>query len=387
MSVTSGFFNSLNGDRKYNSEQLSSLFDGIIRDGVFASIGDCFAVSENVGNTVSIKVGRAWFNHAWIYNDAILPLTADASEVILDRYDAVVIEINHTNTVRSGSIHFVKGTPASEPQYPTMTNADGVHQYPLAYIYRKAGSTSISQADIKNMVGTSSCPYITGILEVHNIDHIVAQWEAQWKDWSSQWEKWGSEWDKWFSDETNKVESEASKWMAESKANFDAWFRELQLILDGDIAAGLANRIIELENKFDTLMKDQSIVENLEDSNGNPIEDSYSGTLQGVMRFGVSGGGSSGSGGDSETVMTTLMAKGWIGEEVPYKYNLSLDGVTATSNQDILPPLDVTIEQLDALQGANIQDGGQTKGVITLFAFGTKPEIDLPIRVILRGGF
>ena len=44
MSVTSGFFNSLNGDRRYNAEQMSSIFDGIINDGIFANIGTAFGV-------------------------------------------------------------------------------------------------------------------------------------------------------------------------------------------------------------------------------------------------------------------------------------------------------------------------------------------------------
>lgn len=39
MAFTYGFFNSLNGDRKYTAEQLSSIFDGLITDGVFDSIG------------------------------------------------------------------------------------------------------------------------------------------------------------------------------------------------------------------------------------------------------------------------------------------------------------------------------------------------------------
>ena len=34
MSVSSGFFNSLNGDRKYNAAQMSAIFDGLIIDGV-----------------------------------------------------------------------------------------------------------------------------------------------------------------------------------------------------------------------------------------------------------------------------------------------------------------------------------------------------------------
>ena len=94
MSVTYGFYNSLNGDRKYNAEQISSIFDGLIVDGVFASIGTAFAVEAAGGLTVNVGIGRAWFNHTWTLNDSILPLTAPESEVLLDRIDAVVLEVN-----------------------------------------------------------------------------------------------------------------------------------------------------------------------------------------------------------------------------------------------------------------------------------------------------
>lgn len=85
-------------------------------------------------------------------------------------------------------------------------------------------------------------------------------------------------------------------------------------------------------------------------------------------------------------ITATLLASGWMGENAPYIYNLSVTGVTATSNQEHLPALDITTEQLAALQAANIQDGGQAAGSVTLKAFGEdKPTIDLPIRIILRG--
>ena len=89
--------------------------------------------------------------------------------------------------------------------------------------------------------------------------------------------------------------------------------------------------------------------------------------------------------GKSDPVTATLLAANWTGDEAPYTYTLSVTGVTATSNQEYLPALGITTEQLEALQGANIQDGGQAAGTVTLKAFGTKPTIDLPIRIIKRG--
>lgn len=183
MSITSGFFDSVSGDRRYNAQQISSIFDGIINDGVFANIGSAFSVKADTGNNLMIGIGRAWFNHSWIYNDAILPLTLEASELLLDRYDAVVIEVNHSTSVRKNDIKIVSGTPSSDPKQPTMIKTTDVHQYPLAYIYVKAGSDEITQSDITNMVGTSSCPYVTGLLQILSIDNIVSQWQDEWTRW------------------------------------------------------------------------------------------------------------------------------------------------------------------------------------------------------------
>lgn len=83
----------------------------------------------------------------------------------------------------------------------------------------------------------------------------------------------------------------------------------------------------------------------------------------------------------SSTVGVTLVASGWADGV----YTLRVEGVTATSNQEIIPALDVTKEQIEAMQAANIQDGGQAEGKILLRAYGEVPTINLPIRVIKRG--
>lgn len=271
MSVTSGFFNSLNGDRRYNAEQMSSIFDGIINDGIFANIGTAFGVRADVGNAITVGIGRAWFNSTWLLNDAVLPITADASEVLLDRYDAVVIEIDHSDAVRAGSIKIVKGTPSSSPQRPTMVSTMDVHQYPLAYIYRKAGASGIVQADITSMIGSGSCPYITGILQVLGIDNIVAQWQDQWAQW--------------FASQTQEDNNQMTQWMGDKQLEFNTWFGNLQTILDGDTASNLAQQILELQQKFGTLAKEYCIYQSLDASDGNAIEDSYGTTMEGKIVY------------------------------------------------------------------------------------------------------
>ena len=96
--------------------------------------------------------------------------------------------------------------------------------------------------------------------------------------------------------------------------------------------------------------------------------------------------GAIGNTANKSTLTTKTLSKtGWTGSEPPFTYSLSVSGVTSSSVQEILPTTDATEEQIVALQAANMQDSGQSAGKITVKAWGDKPEIDLPVRIIIRG--
>lgn len=205
MAIKSGFFNSSSGDRKYDALDLSSIFDGIIEDGVFATLNNQFAVKPGTGMQVTVDTGKAWFNHTWTINDAILPLTIEAADITLDRYDAVVLEVNNTDPVRRNDIKIIKGTPAGIPKKPTLVNETDVHQHALAYILVGKGVTSIEARFIEIVVGKSETPFVTGPLKTVPIDELFAQWESE----------------------------------------FDYWFENLKGNLEGDVAANLQKQIDE----------------------------------------------------------------------------------------------------------------------------------------------
>lgn len=260
MSVSSGFFNSLNGDRKYNAAQMSAIFDGLIIDGVFASIGTAFAVKAAGGLTVNVGVGKAWFDHTWTVNDSILPMTAPEAEVLLDRIDAVVLEVNGTESVRENTIKFVKGNPSSAPSRPTLTNEGNVHQYPLCYIYRKYGTAVINQADITPMVGTESTPFVTGILQTISLDELLGKWQDELDrftdarsqevdDWIAQEE---SDFTAWFNKMKADLQQEQTvldQWIASEQADFLAWYNQMKDQLSGDVAGNLQLEINKEEVK------------------------------------------------------------------------------------------------------------------------------------------
>lgn len=299
MSFTSGFFNSVDHDRLYDATDISRLFDGLIRDGIFASIGDCFVVKQSNQMNVTVGTGRAWFNHTWSYNDALYPVTIPPSEILMDRIDAIVLEINSVESVRANSIKLIKGTPASTPTKPALTNTKEVHQYPLAYVKVGKEVTSIRQADIENCVGTSVCPFVTGILEVISIEQLIPQWKdilnrfveentANFNTWmngekqdyqawltaakkeitdweatsKSDYQKWYDSikngYDQWFA--TIKAAYDANwstfqQWEKSSQAEFDKWFENMKNKLEGDLGAKLTLETEKLGNEKVSLIE------------------------------------------------------------------------------------------------------------------------------------
>lgn len=184
MALTYGFYNSIADDRTYDAIQVSKLFDGMINDGVYATYENyLLVVSPSPGMEIHVKSGRAWFNHTWTLNDSDYPLNVSFGDPLYPRYDAVILEINQNVGVRENTIQIIEGIPSTNPVYPTLENTSVVHQYALAYIYVKAAATSISQSNIINNIGTSGCPFVTGLLSYVTTDQLIQQWEAEFEYW------------------------------------------------------------------------------------------------------------------------------------------------------------------------------------------------------------
>lgn len=129
---------------------------------------------------------------------------------------------------------------------------------------------------------------------------------------------------------------------------------------------------------------------NLSDSGKRPADFQAKVTASGLLKGDGAGGVTAAAAGTDysgpkATVTATLLASGWTGSEAPFVYTLAIAGVTATSYQELVPAVDITAEQLKALQAANITDGGQAAGSMTLKAYGKVPTVDIPIRVIKEG--
>lgn len=238
----------MDGDRRYNAEQLTSLVDGIINDGVFMGLGDALLVNALTGMDVVVGPGRAWFNSTWTHNDSDLPLTVEQSEILMNRIDAVVLEVNRTLSVRNNTIKIVKGTPGTVPVPPTLIKSELVNQYALAHIYVGAGVVEITASNITNKIGTNDCPFVTGILQTLNLTSLLTQWNSEFHDIltlrDGQFTNFLSASNTSFSDLLTAKESAFNSMLNARDTQFSEWMSMLQATLNENVATNIINMLV-----------------------------------------------------------------------------------------------------------------------------------------------
>ena len=154
MSITYGFFNSVNGDRVYNADDFNSCIDAIASDGIFKRNGGSLQVGVNTGMSLQVLDGYARFKGYWIKNDAVINLTIPAADTQNPRIDAVVVRVD--TSARTVTIAVKQGTAAATPAAPEMTRSATINEYCLATVAVAANTTAMSQSYITDTRGDAS---------------------------------------------------------------------------------------------------------------------------------------------------------------------------------------------------------------------------------------
>lgn len=177
-----GFFDSLNGDRKYTADQMSKMFEGLISSGIFENVGNKFLVSASSGLSVSVGTGRAYFDGRWVYNDSAVSVSLTASSASLSRYTAVVLRLDKGERIIS--IETIDGTASSNPVKPAIVRSGDIYDVCLAYVYVGAGATTITQANIEDTrTNTSVCGYVTGLIDQVDTSQLFLQWQTAYENY------------------------------------------------------------------------------------------------------------------------------------------------------------------------------------------------------------
>ena len=150
MAMESGFFNSKNGDRKYNARDISRYFEHILSSGLYKSIADCMKVTAAGGMNVQVAPGAGLIDCQWFRLDTPETLTIGTANAALPRVDAVVVRLDMTEAVRAVALAVVAGTPGAAPVAPTPTRTDTVKEYIIAHINVAAGISALTESDVED---------------------------------------------------------------------------------------------------------------------------------------------------------------------------------------------------------------------------------------------
>lgn len=190
MVIECGFFNSVNRDRLYKAEEMTRPYELLISNGVFATPegtpSNFLQVYASDGMNVVVRPGRGVFMGKWLINTDDLVLNLDASEVVLNRIDSIVVRIDAREEVRTGTIVVKKGTAASSPTAPGLTRTETIEEYRLADITVNAGVTSIVQANIRDMRGSADCGWITSLIQQVDTSTLYDQWKDAFDTWFAE---------------------------------------------------------------------------------------------------------------------------------------------------------------------------------------------------------
>lgn len=183
MAITYGFYDSLNGDRRYTAQQFTELISSMITEGIFENAGDRFHVRRSLTATDGVRVGtgRCWFNGIWVKNDEEINLSLGSYNPSsgYSRIDAVYLYVDKAN--RTAGIASKAGTSTNaNPERPVMSE----NELPLAFVHRTCDQSSGSVISlITETMGTPDCPYVTATLPFNNITNVVRGWNDEFYEW------------------------------------------------------------------------------------------------------------------------------------------------------------------------------------------------------------
>lgn len=251
MGLSYGFYNSRNGDRKYDAEQFGEIFNGLINDGVYANYKEALKIVPGPGKReIVIRPGRAWFNGTWILvDDNGHSFYISGSQVESTYYIYIYVGKND----RRNSIAWYSEARNSVPE-------EGKFFYLIGQVTIPAGVNAITQDMIVDLRGSSHCPFVTGILETADFENIVRETCGE------NWSIWLNEYESGIKSEISSLRSMSTQAMSDSRnaynntlniqnpsyrwAKFEAVVDEegsIEWAVDSDVAATespLPNRVL-----------------------------------------------------------------------------------------------------------------------------------------------
>lgn len=187
-SANAGFFDAINYDRTYSADDMNKPYSRVIADGVFATNSgtpstDLQVVSAGTGMEITVQKGQGIFASKWFENPSSVIITVPNNTTLYPRFDCVLVQVDKRQSGRVGNIVYRTGTPASNPQYPAINTVANVVEYAIAYVYVAAGANAINNDAITDLRGSSSCPWVTGLITQVDTSTLWTQYQAAYENY------------------------------------------------------------------------------------------------------------------------------------------------------------------------------------------------------------
>lgn len=252
-------------DRAETSELFRLLFAKLLTNGVLALPGDCFqVVAGSSGLTVKIRPGFGLINGAFAYDEAEETYALATAPTQYSRIDRVVLRCNYLE--RLCEIIVKTGTPAANPAPPELLQPSSGDYYELGLALVSIGTNQgvITQSSITDTRADSSvCGFITQLIDHLDTEVFYDQFNAFYTEFveksDASYEMFQNMATQAYKGYTAAIDeyieqleakgnadltatTEALKEFQRNSQNaFNAWFAEVQGLLDEDVAGRLIN--------------------------------------------------------------------------------------------------------------------------------------------------
>ena len=259
-----------------------------------------------------------------------------------------------------------------------MERTEKVEEYCLAQIYvpkiKDDGTQEIIQANITDTrADTEVCGWVTSLIDQVDTHTLFLQWQDAYQRY---YDESTAEFETWLAgikaqlgeDVVSTLMGQIDSLTAQTKAleirtgDAEQNIEEITTIVDGlgQIVTTLGNSHQELSQKTETMNQNLSQkITTVEQALPNKA-------------------------GKSTVVNTSLLAADWQGEIVPYTNTLTVEGVQTDSIVEVSLSKNASTDQVKASMNGQFTDGGQSENSITLKAYGRKPDVDIPVVVVVR---
>lgn len=184
MSITFGFFDSIDGDRKYSADDFTRFLGNLVSDGVIASPSNGLQVQANEGMTVKVTAGWAYIQGHYVHNDTDLYLTLDASDIVRNRCDRIVVRLIRAERRIEIAVKKGESLEVGNPYLPALQRDADIWELSLAYVFVYANSTEITQGLIADeRPDTSVCGWVTGLIQQIDTTNLFAQYDSAFWNW------------------------------------------------------------------------------------------------------------------------------------------------------------------------------------------------------------